>query len=109
VLILARLGGRVVGCGAVRFAGSTADIKRMWVHPEARGLGLGSRILRALEERAAEGGATSARLETNRSLVEAIAMYRSHGYREVAAFNDERYAQHWFEKALHPSTPLPPE
>jgi GNAT superfamily N-acetyltransferase len=107
VLLLARLSGRVVGCGAVRIDGGVADIKRMWVHPDARGLGLGSRILRALEAEASTAGATIARLETNRSLVEAIGMYRSHGYREVPAFNDEPYAQHWFEKPLEPSTPLP--
>ncbi len=47
-------------------------------------------------------GATIARLETNRTLVEAIAMYRTRGYDEVPAFNDERYAHHWFEKRLDP-------
>jgi hypothetical protein len=40
------------------------------------------------------------RLETNRVLREAIAMYRGVGYREVPAFNDERYAHHWFTKDL---------
>jgi hypothetical protein len=40
------------------------------------------------------------RLETNRNLTEAITLYRSAGYREVAAFNDEPYAHHWFEKRL---------
>ena len=48
----------------------------------------------------AAAGATSVRLETNRTLVEAIALYRSSGYVEVAAFNDERYADHWFAKDL---------
>ena len=49
-------------------------------------------------------GSRTIRLDTNRSLVEAISMYRSAGYREVAAFNDEAYAHHWFEKDL-PVTP----
>jgi hypothetical protein len=40
------------------------------------------------------------RLETNRALVEAIALYRSAGYRKVPAFNDEPFADHWFEKTL---------
>ena len=40
------------------------------------------------------------RLETNRNLTEAIAMYRAAGYAEVAAFNDEAYAHHWFEKQI---------
>jgi ribosomal protein S18 acetylase RimI-like enzyme len=45
------------------------------------------------------------RLETNRTLREAIGLYRSAGYREVAAFNDEPYAHHWFEKSLEPQAP----
>ena len=55
---------------------------------------------RELERVAAANGATVVRLETNRSLREAIGLYRSSGYREVAAFNDEPYAHHWFEKRL---------
>ncbi len=72
----------------------------MWVAPTARGLGLGRRLLRELEASAARRGATHARLETNRALTEAISLYRSAGYSEVAAFNDEPYADHWFEKRL---------
>jgi hypothetical protein len=45
-------------------------------------------------------GTALVRLETNQALEEAITMYRAHGYREVAPFNDEYYAHHWFEKAL---------
>ena len=45
------------------------------------------------------------RLETNRALTEAIGLYRSSGYREVAPFNDEPHAHHWFEKTLNPRTP----
>jgi ribosomal protein S18 acetylase RimI-like enzyme len=72
----------------------------MWVAEAARGLGLGRRLLGALEARAAAAGAQAVRLETNRNLVEAIALYRSAGYVEVAAFNDEPFAHHWFEKRL---------
>jgi GNAT superfamily N-acetyltransferase len=100
-LMLARLGGQPVGVGAVKLHGSEpAEIKRMWVADRARGLGLGRRMLRALEDEARRRGATVARLETNRSLAEAIALYRSAGYLEVPAFNDEHYADHWFEKDL---------
>jgi ribosomal protein S18 acetylase RimI-like enzyme len=70
------------------------------VAEEARGTGLGRRLLIELEDRAARSGATVARLETNRALTEAIAMYRSSGYAEVPAFNDEPFAHHWFEKRL---------
>lgn len=100
-LLIARLRGRAVGCGAVKLhAGAPAELKRMWVAPEARGLGLGRRLLLRLEEHARGAGARVVRLETNRGLVEAIQLYRSSGYREVAAFNDEPYAHHWFEKDL---------
>jgi ribosomal protein S18 acetylase RimI-like enzyme len=90
-----------VGCGALKLHGKApAEIKRMWVSPSVRGLGLGRRILRELEDRAREGGVTVARLETNRTLSEAISLYRAAGYQEVEAFNDEPYAHHWFEKRL---------
>ena len=72
----------------------------MWVAPEARGLGLGRRLLEDAERYACEAGATVLQLETNRALREAIALYRSSGYVEVPAFNDEPYAHHWFEKRL---------
>jgi len=99
--LMARLRGRPVACGALKLHGSApAEIKRMWVAADARGLGLGRRMLEALEAHAARAGARAARLETNRALVEAIRLYRSAGYREVAPFNDEPHAHHWFEKRL---------
>ena len=72
----------------------------MWVAESARGLGLGRRLLAELEQLAIAGGARAVRLETNKTLTEAIGLYRAAGYREVAAFNDERYADHWFAKDL---------
>ncbi|HTZ27308.1 MAG TPA: helix-turn-helix domain-containing GNAT family N-acetyltransferase [Streptosporangiaceae bacterium] len=101
LLLVATLHGEPVGCGALKFHdGAPAEIKRMWVAPAARGTGLGRRLLADLEERAAQSGADRVRLETNGALAEAIALYRSAGYREVPAFNDEPYAHHWFEKPL---------
>lgn len=100
-LLLAYLRSEPVGCGAVRFhPDAPAEIKRMWVSPATRGLGIGRRLLAALETRAAGSGARLVRLETNDVLQEAIALYRSAGYREVQAFNDEPFADHWFEKDL---------
>jgi len=100
-VLLAALRDEPVGSAMLMFeAGGTALIKRMWVAPTVRGLGVGRRLLAALEERAAAGGAHTIRLETNRTLVEAIALYRATGYQEVEAFNDESYAHHWFAKAL---------
>jgi ribosomal protein S18 acetylase RimI-like enzyme len=70
------------------------------VAKSARGLGIGRRLLGELEAHAADHGAHALRLETNRALTEAISLYRSAGYVEVAPFNDEAYAHHWFEKRL---------
>ena len=101
LFVVATLGGEPVGCGALRFhADEPTELKRMWVAPSARGLGVGRRLLADLERRAAEHGSHVIQLDTNATLVEAIAMYRSSGYVEVEAFNDEPYADHWFEKAL---------
>jgi len=99
-LLVATLHAEAVACGALRFHGSWAVVKRMWVAPSARGLGLGRRILTELEAAAAARGVRTLRLETNRALSQAVALYRSAGYREVPAFNDERYAHHWFEKEI---------
>jgi DNA-binding MarR family transcriptional regulator/ribosomal protein S18 acetylase RimI-like enzyme len=101
LLLVARLRQEPVGCGALKLhANAPAEIKRMWVAPRARGLGLGRRLLHDLERHAREAGATVLRLETNRALTEAIALYRRAGYREMPAFNAEPYAHHWFEKRL---------
>jgi GNAT superfamily N-acetyltransferase len=101
LLLLGWLGERPVAVGAVRLHGDEpAELKRMWVADAARGLGVGRRMLDALEAQARQRGARAARLETNRALVEAIALYRSAGYVEVPAFNAERYADHGFEKDL---------
>jgi DNA-binding MarR family transcriptional regulator/GNAT superfamily N-acetyltransferase len=100
VFLIARLGGRPIGCGALKAKERRiGDVKRMWVAAEARGLGIGRRLLAALEAEARQRGLETLRLETNRSLIEAQALYRRAGYREVAPFNDEPYAHHWFEKS----------
>ena len=101
VFLVATLHSEAVGCGGLKFHdGAPAEVKRMWVAPAARGLGLGRRLLSELESHAAAWGVTVLRLETNGALAEAISLYRSSGYREVAAFSDEPYAHHWFEKPL---------
>jgi DNA-binding MarR family transcriptional regulator/GNAT superfamily N-acetyltransferase len=98
---VAYLHGEPLGCGAVKHhADAPAEIKRMWIAPRARGLGLGRRLLATLEACARAGGARVAHIETGAVLVEALSLYRSAGWREVPAFNAERFADHWFEKAL---------
>jgi DNA-binding MarR family transcriptional regulator/ribosomal protein S18 acetylase RimI-like enzyme len=98
--------GEPIGCGAVKHhAGAPAEIKRMWIAPSARGLGLGRRLLDTLESCARAGGARVARIETSAVLTEALALYRSTGWVEVPRFNDEPFADHWFEKTLRPPAP----
>ncbi len=101
ILLLAYLRGEAVGCGAVKHHGvAFSEIKRLWVAEQARGLGLGRRLLDELEAVAARHGSAAVRLDTNRALTEAIALYRSSGYVEIPPFNDEPFAHHWFEKML---------
>jgi DNA-binding MarR family transcriptional regulator/GNAT superfamily N-acetyltransferase len=105
LFLIARLRGEPVGCGGLILHGAApAEIKRMWVAPEVRGLGLGRRLLSELERLARESGAPATRLDTNRNLTEAISMYRSSGYEEIPDFNGEPYAHHWFEKQLPTSS-----
>lgn len=107
LFLVATLHEEPVGCGGLKLpaATGTAEIKRVWTSPNVRGMGLGKRILTELERQATAHGAHAIRLDTNRALTEAIAMYRSAGYDEVAAFNHEKYAHHWFEKRLDASSP----
>ncbi|MFI0447353.1 GNAT family N-acetyltransferase [Actinomadura sp. 6N118] len=101
LLLVATLHDEPVACGALKPGpDATARIRRMWVAPSVRGLGLGRRLLAELESRAAAQGAGVVRLETNKALTEAIGLYRASGYREVDVFSDEPYAHHWFEKTL---------
>jgi DNA-binding MarR family transcriptional regulator/GNAT superfamily N-acetyltransferase len=104
LLLLARMRGRPVGCGALKLhPGAPAELKRMWVARDTRGLGVGRRLLVELEGHALAAGATVLHLETNRALTEARNLYRRSGFVEVAAFNHEPYADHWFEKVLRPA------
>ncbi|MCE9621463.1 MAG: GNAT family N-acetyltransferase [Actinomycetia bacterium] len=99
--VVARSDGAAIGCGGViRMDDRSAEIKRMWVDPEWRGLGLGKGLLANLESHAARLGFSVVRLDTNSALTEAIAMYEGAGYRAIERYNDNPYARHWFEKQL---------
>jgi DNA-binding MarR family transcriptional regulator/GNAT superfamily N-acetyltransferase len=101
LFLLATLYAEPVGCGVLKFhPDAQAHLKRMWVAGEVRGLGVGRRLLAELEVQAAAHGDRTLRLETHHALNEAIGLYRTAGYREVPAFNDEPYAHHWFEKTI---------
>lgn len=97
LFLVARLDGRAVGCGCLkRTAPGTVDIKRMWLSPDVRGRGLGRAVLERLVSEARRLGFRQVRLETNKALTEAISLYRSAGFVEVPAFNDEPHAHYWF-------------
>jgi ribosomal protein S18 acetylase RimI-like enzyme len=99
--VIARIDGRPAGCGALKRKDSTtAEIKRMWTAPWARRKGIARAILLELEAAARDLGLTVLHLETNQTLIEAQRLYCSMGFQEVPAFNDEKYAHHWFEKRL---------
>jgi GNAT superfamily N-acetyltransferase len=93
--------GEVAACGGVRrLTRRRAEIKRMWVDEAWRGCGLGARMLVALEDAAYDLGYREVHLDTNATLVEAIAMYERAGYRHIERYNDNPYAQAWFAKRL---------
>ena len=99
--VVARLEGEPVGCGALKQVdNATGEIKRVWTTPSARGLGVARRVLRKLESAARDDGLITLRLDTNKALTEAHALYRKEGYREIERFSDNPYAHHWFEKRL---------
>lgn len=101
VLVMAYHGEHPTGCGALNFlSDNTGSIKRMWVSREYRGLGIGRRILDELERQARRNGVRLLRLENRHELYEATQMYKQFGYQEVEPFNDEFYADHWYEKSL---------
>ncbi|WP_377323928.1 GNAT family N-acetyltransferase [Pimelobacter simplex] len=100
--VVAMSDGEPVAYGGIRpvLDDETAEIKRMWVHGDWRGAGLGARMLRHLEALAVDQGYRRAVLDTNGTLVEAIAMYERSGYRRIERYNDNPYAEAFFEKEL---------
>jgi DNA-binding MarR family transcriptional regulator/GNAT superfamily N-acetyltransferase len=100
-LLVARLDGKPIGCGALkRLDAKEGEVKRVWTSPDARGLGVASMMMDSLEQLARDVGFRTVKLDTNRTLTEAQAMYRKRGYRTIGRYNDNPYAHHWFEKAL---------
>jgi GNAT superfamily N-acetyltransferase len=90
-------GEPVAGGGLRRLEPGVAEIKRMYVEPERRGLGLGQRLLSELEAAARDLGFTRARLATHARLA---AFYEAAGYVPIPDYNGNSYAEFWGEKAL---------
>lgn len=99
--VVVRHGDTVVGCGgALTLEPGIGEIKRMWIDPRWRGRGLAPRLLADLERRIGDIGHDVVRLDTNATLRSAIAMYERAGYRSIGRYNDNPYAQRWFEKSF---------
>lgn len=101
LLLLASRGGTTVGCAGLRLLpGGLGEVTRMFVAPPARGQGLGTWLLHAIEDAARGHRVTRLRLDTRRDLVEARQMYARNGYQETAAFSEGPHADCWFDKVL---------
>jgi GNAT superfamily N-acetyltransferase len=93
--------GRAVAAGGLkRLEPGVAEIKRMYVTPDARGRGHARRLLAAIESAARELGYERVRLDTGASQPQARALYESAGYRAIEAYNDNPLAAYWGEKVL---------
>jgi len=86
--LVARRDGAALGCGAIARKTDYAEIKRMWVAPEARGLKLGRRLLDALEGIARSEAIPALMLEAGHEQPEAMGLYRRAGFTERGAFGD---------------------
>jgi len=85
------LDGTPVGCGALRFLDAdTAELKRMYVSPTARGRGLGRRLLAALEAEARAVGVRQLVLETGVRQAAALALYRATGFNPIPLYGEYR-------------------
>ena len=99
--VIARLGGKVVGCGVLKRVDSeTCEIKRVWTSHTARGMGVARAVMGELERLARANGFQRVRLDSNAKLTAAQALYRKLGYHEIARFNDDPYPTHWFGRKL---------
>jgi DNA-binding MarR family transcriptional regulator/GNAT superfamily N-acetyltransferase len=101
VFLVAMSDGLPVGCvGLKGNGGELAEVKRLWVAPAARGLGLGRRLMASAESAARDTAIKVLRLDTNSALPEALKLYRSTGWAEIDRFNDDPYPDVFFEKRL---------
>ena len=105
LFLIARQAGTPLGCVGLRSSAEgigpgCGEVKRLWVAAEARGQGLARRLMTEIEDAARDMGLTHLRLATSRHLPEAQALYLRDGWQEIAAYNTNPHADHWFEKSL---------
>ena len=93
--------GDCVGCCGLKVkSDGLGELKRMWVSPSARGLGIARQLLETMEQHAVKMGVEVMQLDTNRKLVAARHLYLRHGYVSIKPYNSNPYAHYWFEKRL---------
>lgn len=93
IVLLAERGRQAAGVGALRPLGpGIAEMKRLYVRPSARGLGLGRELALALVAEAKRCGYAAMRLDTLPHLAAAIALYADMGFRAIAPYNDNPIA-----------------
>lgn len=92
--------GLPIGCAGLKGAEGYGEVKRLWIAPSARGLGLAKRMMATLEDRARGLGMTLLRLDTNSALPEAAGLYDRLGWTRIDRFNDDPYPDLFFEKNL---------
>ena len=101
VFLLALSEGLPIGCAGLKGSGgAVAEIKRLWVAPSARGLGVGGDLMARIEHAAQELGINTLRLDTNSTLPEAEKFYRNRAWTQIDRFNDDPYPDLFFEKRL---------
>lgn len=89
-----------LGCVGLKGGADYGEIKRLWVAPAARGLGMARQLMTAAESTARSLGMALLRLDTNSALPEAVALYHATGWTEIDRFNDDPYPDVFFEKRL---------
>jgi|SRR4051812_33989623 GNAT superfamily N-acetyltransferase len=99
--VVAYLGGQPVGCGGIkRLDDTSAELKRVYLVAAARGRGLGRRLLDELELHARSLGYEVLRLDTGDLQPEALGLFRSAGYQQIANYNDNTWATYWMQKRI---------
>jgi GNAT superfamily N-acetyltransferase len=99
--IVAYASGQPLGCGGLkRLDDHAVEVKRLYVAPDSRGRGTGRLLLQRLEQIAAESDYSVVRLDTGNRQPEALALFRSAGYREIGDYNGNPFASYWFEKEV---------
>ena len=93
--------GAPAACGGVkRLDTHVGEIKRLYVARSVRRQGVGRGLLNALERAASSLGCDVVRLDTGPDQPGALRLFEAAGYREIADYNGNPYARHWFAKAL---------